>query len=82
MHLVSFYKSTKHVIHGLTSPNPKFYLFDCFQDAKVYLLYCVLSMGEFIIGKQSPLQVSHYWLNIRPPCHDWVFIKLTKGVLF
>ena len=25
---------------------------------------------EFIIDKQFPIEVSHYWLNVRPPYND------------
>jgi hypothetical protein len=33
--------------------------------------FSVFKTIELIIEKQSPLQVTHYWLNVRPTYHDW-----------
>ena len=45
----------------------------CFSITK-YLLFGernYIHGREFMIEKQSFLQVSHCWLNVRPHYHDW-----------
>ena len=37
---------------------------------------------EYIIEKQSPVQVSHYLLKVRPPDHDWSISLNQENNLF